>query len=93
MLIAVGVDQDDPAASRRQRRLEDGHDRRDPAARREQQEVAVQRGRAEHPGRGQQVQHGPGRDVVRIQFEAYPPAVRLTVMAGRPPARGELDSE
>src|SRR5579859_58039 len=29
----------------------------------------------------------------RIQFDAYPPAVRLTVMAGRSPASGELDSE
>ena len=28
-----------------------------------------------------------------IQFEAYPPAVRLTVMAGRSPVTGELDSE
>ena len=28
-----------------------------------------------------------------IQFEAYPPAVRLTVIAGRSPACGELDSE
>ena len=29
----------------------------------------------------------------RIQFEAYPPAVRLTVIAGRSPVSGELDSE
>src|SRR5580704_1064415 len=29
----------------------------------------------------------------RIQFDAYPPAVRLTVMVGRSPASGELHSE
>ena len=28
-----------------------------------------------------------------IQFDANPPAVRLTVMAGRSPVNGELDSE
>ena len=29
----------------------------------------------------------------KIQFDAYPPAVRLTVMAGRSAACGELDRE
>ncbi len=29
----------------------------------------------------------------RIQFDAYPPAVRLTVMAARSSTQGELDSE
>ena len=46
-LVAVGVDQHDPAAPGRQRRLEDGHDRGDPAAAGEQQEVGVERARGE----------------------------------------------
>jgi hypothetical protein len=76
-----------------QRRLQDGHDRGDPAARGEQQEITVQRARAEHPGRRQQVEPGPGAHPVQIQFDAYPPSVRLTVMAGGSPSTGELDSE
>ena len=50
--------------------------------------------------RGQNVPAGgsrsstvPARTVSSIQLEAYPPAVRLTVIAGRSPEKGELDSE
>ena len=63
-LVPVGVHEHHAAAPGGQHRLQDRHHRRDPAARREQQEVAVQRARAEHPGRRQHVEHGPGADVV-----------------------------
>ena len=35
----------------------------------------------------------PAATLSQIQLDAYPPAVRLTVIAGRSPAAGELDSE
>ncbi len=35
----------------------------------------------------------PAATCSAIQFDAYPPSVRLIVMAGRSPACGELDSE
>ena len=50
--------------------------------------------------RGQNVPAGGSRSSTvpaatrsTIQPDANPPAVRLTVMAGRSPVRGELDSE
>ena len=45
-LVAVGVEEHDPAPSRRERRARDRHDRRDAAAAREEQQVGVERRRA-----------------------------------------------
>ncbi len=35
----------------------------------------------------------PAARLSAIQFDAYPPSVRLTVIVGRSPVCGELDSE
>ena len=45
------------------------------------------------PAGGSRSSTVPARTRSRIQFDAYPPSVRLTVMAGRSPSSGELDSE
>jgi len=45
------------------------------------------------PAGGRRSSTAPAVVWSRIQFEAYPPAVRLTVIAGRSPANGQLDSE
>ena len=45
------------------------------------------------PAGGSRSSTVPGVTCSRIQLDAYPPDVRLTVMAGRSPACGELDSE
>jgi hypothetical protein len=45
------------------------------------------------PAGGSRSSTAPAVTWSTIQFEAYPPAVRLTVMAGRSPVRGQLDSE
>ena len=62
--VPVGVDEGDLAVSLGQCRLEDGDDRCDTAAAGEQQQVAVERGRGEHPGRRQHLQDGAGHDAV-----------------------------
>ena len=45
------------------------------------------------PAGGSRSSTVPATTRSRIQFDAYPPSVRLTVMAGRSSASGELDSE
>ncbi len=45
------------------------------------------------PAGGSRSSTVPARTRSKIQFDAYPPSVRLTVMAGRSPSAGELDSE
>ena len=45
------------------------------------------------PAGGSRSSTVPARTRSQIQFDAYPPSVRLTVMAGRSPSSGELDSE
>jgi len=45
------------------------------------------------PAGGSRSSTVPAATCSAIQFDAYPPSVRLTVMAGRSPITGELDSE
>jgi len=45
------------------------------------------------PAGGSRSSTVPGRTLSAIQLEAWPPVIRLTVIAGASPACGELDSE
>ncbi len=45
------------------------------------------------PAGGSRSSTVPGRTLSAIQLEAYPSAIRLTVIVGASPVCGELDSE
>ncbi len=64
VFIAIGIDQANPPAARRQRCAQDRQHRRDAAAAGEQQQVSVQRLRHEHAGRRQHLHAVAGAEPV-----------------------------